>query len=93
MKWIHESGRIYAADDAGAVVAEVTFPALSENLVKIQHTFVDESLRGQGIAGQLMEETVKVLRNEGKKAVPTCPYARRWFSEHPGCRDVVKPPD
>jgi predicted GNAT family acetyltransferase len=81
--------RIYLNDDSNKMIAEVTFPETSENTVTINHTFVDDSLRGQGIAGQLMEEVVKQLRLQNKKAIPTCSYAVQWFSKHPECHDVL----
>lgn len=91
MNLIREPGRIYAKDQNGRIVAEVTFPQIDEKTADIRHTFVDESLRGQGTAGLLMRETARTLRNEGQKAVLTCSYAQKWFSEHPEERDVVKP--
>lgn len=90
MNFIHESNRVYLKGDDDQVIAEVTFPSISDHLVCIDHTFVDSSLRGQGIAGKLMEETVGQLRNEGKQATATCSYAKKWFQEHPECSDIIK---
>jgi predicted GNAT family acetyltransferase len=72
------------------LLAEVTFPAVDKNTVNINHTFVDASLRGQGVAGQLMEAVAKQLRSENKKAVLTCSYAVKWFEQHPEYHDLVK---
>ena len=44
---LEEKGRIYAVDANGKLLAEVTFPD-DGNTAVIDHTFVDESLRGQG---------------------------------------------
>ncbi|RGY96938.1 GNAT family N-acetyltransferase [Clostridium sp. AM58-1XD] len=82
MKYIHTDNQIAAYDDNHRLLAEVTFPDLDENSVNINHTFVDDSLRGQGIAGQLMRETASQLRKQGKKAVPTCSYAVKWFGKY-----------
>lgn len=89
MDFIHEENRIYLIDPNNQTIAEVTFPDVQDNIVNIDHTFVDPSLRGQGIAGKLMEETVKHLRTKQKKAQLTCSYAVSWFKEHPECKDVV----
>ena len=55
MNFIEESNRIYCKDSQGKVIAEVTFPDIRYHVVNLDHTFVDDSLRGQGIAGKLME--------------------------------------
>lgn len=82
MDFKHESNRIYLKDEEGMDIAEVTFPNVKEQVVNINHTFVDNSLRGQGVAGKLMEEVVKQLQEEDKKAVLTCPYAVKWFEKN-----------
>lgn len=88
MEFIHSPGRIYALGPDGALLAEVTFPA-SGGVADIDHTFVDPSLRGQNLAGQLLEAAAAQIRAEGLKALPTCPYAVRWFSKHPEQADLL----
>ncbi|WP_312694036.1 GNAT family N-acetyltransferase [Caproiciproducens sp.] len=88
MEFIYEKNRIYAKNESGMVVAEVTFPAVDEQTVNINHTFVDESLQGQGIAGKLMEAAASTLRQQKRKACLTCPYAVKWFENHPKYRDL-----
>lgn len=89
MDFKHETNRIYLDDPAGKTLAEVTFPDINENSVEINHTFVDDSLRGQGVAGKLMEELVNRLRAEGKTAVLTCSYAISWFEKNKGNNDLI----
>ena len=89
MDFTKEKNWIYAKDASGEVIAEVTFPDYRDDIVTINHTFVDDSLRGQGIAGKLMEEAYAMLKADGRKAVLTCPYAVRWFAEHPEKGDIV----
>ena len=80
---------IQYVDDQGTVLAEVTFPACAEGVVDINHTFVDPSLRGQGIAGQLLKRAAEAIEGTGRKARPTCSYAVRWFSTHPEWEHLV----
>lgn len=84
-----EENRIFYEQD-GKLLAEVTFPSLPDGAVNIDHTFVDEVLRGQGVAGHLMERLVEQLRKSGRKAVATCSYAKTWFSRHPEAEDVLR---
>ena len=86
MELRHEPGRVFAEDAAGNLLAELTFP-VKNGVAELDHTFVDDSLRGQGVAGQLVAAAVEQLRAEGMKARPTCSYAVKWFGEHP---DLVK---
>lgn len=82
MEFITEKDRIYATDYSGNVIAEVTFP--TENDVStIDHTFVDPSLRGEGIAGQLVKMAADKILAEGNKIAATCSYAVAWFKRHP----------
>lgn len=89
MDFMKEDNQIYLTNQEGKTIAGVHFPEVGANLVNINHTFVDPSLRGQGIAGKLMEEVVKYLRENNKKARLTCSYAVRWFEEHSEYSDLV----
>ena len=90
MDFIRQPGRIWLSDAGGRTIAEVLFPDEDGKTVNITHTFVDDSLRGQGVAGALMEAVAGQLRCEGKTAKLTCSYAAQWFQKHPEYGDVVK---
>jgi Predicted acetyltransferase len=83
MDFTYHPNKIELLAPDNGLLAEVTFPAVDGDTVNINHTFVDDSLRGQGVAGQLMEAVIRVLTEQNKKAVPTCPYAVSWFEKHP----------
>jgi predicted GNAT family acetyltransferase len=88
-KFITEENRIYANDVAGNLIAEITFPDEGLGVVNINHTFVDDSLRGQGIAGTLVTLAYDKIKSQGKTAKLTCPYAVQWFEKHPDKQDIV----
>jgi len=72
----------YVKDDL--VLAKIEFPANSDGTVwDITHTFVDESLRGQGVAGKLLAEVVRLAKESDVKLKPTCPYAIAAFERKP----------
>lgn len=83
MDYVVSANAVQYIDDAGRVLGEVTFPSAGDGIVDINHTFVDDSLRGQGIAGKLLEQAVQTIDAGGQKARPTCSYAVRWFEKHP----------
>ena len=89
MNFIQDINKIYLNDDNNHMIAVVTFPKESEGVVNVDHTFVDPSLRGQGIAGKLMEAATAYFRANNLKARPTCSYAVKWFEEHPEASDVL----
>ena len=88
MEFCKESGRISAMDETGKLLAEVTFPE-QEGLAVINHTFVDDSLRGQGVAGQLLRAAVDEVRAQGKQTRTSCWYAAQWFERHPEEQDLL----
>jgi len=82
MEFIKENSRIYSLDDNGKVVAEITFYESENGIFIIEHTFVDESLRGQGIAGKLVEMAVEEIKKRGGKVEATCSYAKKWLENN-----------
>ena len=79
MEFIKGENRFYQEDEDGDVIAEITYKPLDENTVDADHTFVDPSLRGQGVAEQLVDRLVEQMETEGKKIQPTCPYVVNLF--------------
>ena len=67
MKFIHEQNRIYGIDENGKVLAEITFPRTEPGVYTIEHTIVDGSLRGQGIAGKLVQAAIEDIKGNGGK--------------------------
>lgn len=89
MEWTAERDAVRLLDDGWNVLAEVTFPQVEPGIVEIDHTFVDESLRGQGIAGELLARAVASIAASGLYARPTCSYAVSWFERHPQHADLL----
>jgi predicted GNAT family acetyltransferase len=76
-------------DGNGKLIAEASIVEIDDKIVNITRVFVDESLRGQGVADSVMREACDAIRSEGKKARAACPYARKWFEKHPEIRDIL----
>ena len=86
MKFIHEPNRIYCTDENGKVLAEITFPRTEPGVYTIDHTIVDSSLQGQGVAGKLVQAAVDEIRSQGGEVRATCSYAVKWLEKHGGKR-------
>jgi len=82
MNFIHEPNRIYSTDENGKVLAEVTFPETQPGVYTIDHTIVDSSLQGQGVAGKLVQAAVEDINSKGGEVRATCSYAVKWLEKH-----------
>lgn len=82
MEFIKEDSRIYSLDNNKKVIAEITFYESENGVFTIDHTFVDESFRGQGIAGKLVEMALKEIEKRGGKVEATCSYAKKWLEKN-----------
>lgn len=60
-----EPTRVYGLDGGGRLVAEITFPCTQPGIYTIDHTFVDPSLRGQGMADKLVRAALEQIRKNG----------------------------
>lgn len=82
-------GRAYATIN-GESKAEMTYSKAGDSLIIIDHTEVDESLRGQGVGRQLLDRIVAMAREKAIKILPLCPYAKSEFTKDPSIRDVLR---
>lgn len=81
MEFIKGENRFYKEKD-DKLVAEITYIPKGDK-VDVDHTFVDSSLRGQGIAEKLVDRVVEEMEKEEKKIIPSCPYVGKLFERKP----------
>jgi len=81
MNFIKEKNRIYLKDDNDKVIAEINFERKGD-LYNIYHTFVDESLRGKGIASKLVKEAIDYIKEKNGKVIASCSYANKWLEKN-----------
>ena len=82
MDFIKEENRIYSVNDKNKVIAEITFPETEKGVFNINHTFVDESLRGQRIARKLVEMAIEEIKKKNGKVTATCIYAKLYLEKN-----------
>ena len=83
-----EKNRFYLGDPVHPT-AEISFEQISEDTLSVNHTFVDESLRGQGIAEKLLDAVADHARSGHKKLSATCSYARKKLDGSEKYRDIA----
>lgn len=72
----------------GKRVAETTY-TLADNVMTMPHTFVDEALRGQGAAKQLVAAAVTFAREHHYRIKPVCPFVKAIFAKDSSIHDVL----
>jgi predicted GNAT family acetyltransferase len=70
-------------------LAEMSYSRSDENQLTIEHTWVDDSLRGQRVGYYLVEAAVNFAREHGIRIIPECPFAKSVFERESGFRDVL----
>ena len=82
--------RFYIGDSIDNDIARITWVEQGDNVIAINHTFVDPELRGQSIAGKLLNEVVQMARKENIKIIPICSYAVKKMTNNDDYLDVLK---
>lgn len=67
----------------------MTYLNSGETRIIIDHTEVDESLRGQGVGYDMVKLAVEMAREKGIKILPLCPFAKSVFDKKPEYADVL----
>ena len=83
--------RFYKKDENENLICEITYFVEDSSMIVIDRTFVDDNYRGQGIAAQLVEHVVEMAREENKKIIPRCPFAKGILERNSSLyADVIK---
>ncbi|RZG44079.1 MULTISPECIES: GNAT family N-acetyltransferase [Acinetobacter] len=83
------NGEFYLDNEQGKRIAEISYVWSGEQKIIANHTWVDDSLRGQGMARQLLDVLVDFARQKQLKIVPTCSYVEVMFRREKSFSDVV----
>lgn len=84
------TNKFYVGESEDHFDAEITYHDSDGNVLVVDHTFVDPSLRGQGTARKLVDTVIDKARNEGKVIDPVCPYVKDVMDKDQSTHDVLK---
>ena len=73
----------------GEKKAEMTYSKAGDKMIIIDHTEVDDTLRGEGTGKQMVVAAVNFARENKIKIMPLCPFASSVFKKTPEFRDVL----
>jgi predicted GNAT family acetyltransferase len=62
---------------------------LTPAAVVITHTETPRSLRGRGIASELVEGALRLIRADGMKVIAACGFVVDYLHKHPEFADLV----
>jgi voltage-gated potassium channel len=57
--------------------------------IDLYHTYVPDDLRQFGFGKKLVEFAISYSRENNFKIIPTCPYVKKYFSEHPELSNLL----
>lgn len=80
---------IFFIEKEGSILAEMTYVWVGENRIIIDHTEVDESLKGMGAGKQMVSTAVEFARKKDIKIIPLCPFAKSVFDKVKEFNDVL----
>ena len=72
-------GEFFLNNEQGQRIAEISYVWSNEHTIIADHTWVDDSLRGQGMARQLLDHLAEFAREKSLKIIATCSYVLVMF--------------
>ena len=83
-----DNNGVFYVEENGNKLAEMTYRKEGDSMI-IDHTEVDESLRGKNVGYQLVENGVEFARNERLRIVPLCQFAKSVIEKTERFQDVL----
>lgn len=78
-----------AAYHEGRLVGECTYTQ-DGTLWILDHTFVDESMRGRQLGAALLKELMQAAREAGVRVRPVCPFVQKEFERHHEYQELLE---
>ena len=78
----------FFVEEEGKRIAELTYTVAGTKVI-LDHTDVDDALRGTGTGRKLVAAAVEWARAEDVRLLPLCPFARSVFDNTPEFADVL----
>lgn len=83
-----KKGMFYIESD-GKIVAEMDYVWAGDQRIIVDHTQIDESMRGKSVGKQLLHRVVLFAREKNVKILPLCPFAKSVFERTSEYNDVL----
>ena len=80
---------LFFIEEDNEMIAEMTYTMSSPEILIIDHTEVDEELRGGQLGFQLVEAGVEYARTHHFKIIPLCKFAKAVIDKKMEFHDVL----
>ena len=80
---------IFYVEKNNNILAEMTFIWAGTDRIIIDHTEVNDVLKGKGVGKQLVTKAVDFAREKKIKVIPLCPFAKSVFDRVKEFNDVL----
>jgi len=67
----------------------MTYTWAGEDRFIIDHTEVEEAYNGKGVGKEMLIKAVEFARENNKKIIPLCPFAKATFQKNEDLQDVL----
>ncbi len=84
-----DSKGVFKAMEGLEELGYLTFSKAGKDKIIIDHTEVKSSQKGSGLGNDLVKAAVIYAREEGKKILPLCPFAKSVFLKNKDIQDVM----
>ena len=68
----------------------VAYCRMTPGVVTFVHTEVPQALSGRGVATKLIRGALEMVRGQGLKVVPQCPFVSAFMGKHPEYNDLLR---
>ena len=83
-----KTGMFFIEQD-GKNVAELVYSWRGKDRIVIEHTGVEDVLKGKGAGKDLVAKSVEFAREKGIKIIPICSFAKSIFEKTEEYEDVL----
>ncbi|MEK8199928.1 GNAT family N-acetyltransferase [Lysinibacillus sp. FSL M8-0134] len=87
LQQLAENKFAFVNEQDGERLAEITWQQNGQVMV-MDHTYVSDKLRGQGVAKQLLDQAASYARDKGYKMEAVCSYVVAAFEKSDAYNDV-----
>ena len=68
----------------------VAYYRMTPGVITFVHTEVPQALSGRGVATKLIRGALEMVRGQGLKVVPQCPFVSAFMGKHPEYNDLLQ---
>lgn len=80
----------YIGDSAEQAKTYIRWTPSGNNIMIVEETAVEEELRGSGVGKKLVDAVAKLAREENKRIIATCSYAKKILESKEKYQDLLQ---